>query len=62
MYGKTWPFLYSTAPSVSTNGFGTIPRITINNLDANTTYYYIRESVDMSGNITWTTKETFTTD
>lgn len=62
MYGKTWPFLYSTAASVSTNGFGTAPRITITNLDANTVYYYVRESVDTSGNITWTIKDTFKTD
>ena len=54
MYGTTWPFLYATAPSVSTAGFGSTANITLTNLQSNTTYYYVLESVDASGNVMWT--------
>jgi len=54
MYGKTWPFLYSTAPSVSTVGFGATSNITIAGLQSPSTYYYVRESIDGSGNVMWT--------
>ena len=55
MYGTTWPFLYATAPSVSTNSYNATASITITGLQSNTTYYYVRESIDGSGNVQWTT-------
>jgi len=61
MYGTIWPFLYSTAP------FGTDPvydldqTVVLSGLLPNTTYYYVRESVDIHGNVMWTTASTFKT-
>lgn len=54
MFGTTWPFFYATAPSVSTAGFGSTANITITGLQSHSTYYYVRESVDSSGNVMWT--------
>jgi hypothetical protein len=51
MYGTTWPFLYATAPSVSTNGFSSTASITLTGLQSNTMYYYTLESVDGAGNV-----------
>lgn len=62
MYGKSWPFVYASAKSVRAGEYETAPRITLSNLEADTVYYYIRESIDAYGNITWTTKETFRTE
>lgn len=61
MYGVTWPFLYSTAPSVSANTFSTTASIILTGLQPHTTYYYVRESVDLSGNVTWTVGKPLTT-
>ncbi|MBI2048604.1 MAG: peptidoglycan-binding protein [Parcubacteria group bacterium] len=61
MYGTTWPFLYSTAPSVSTNGYGATASLTIAGLQPNTTYYYVRESIDGPGNIMWTVAKSLAT-
>lgn len=61
MYGTTWPFLYSTAPSVSSPGFGSTANITIPGLQPHTTYYYVLESIDASGNIMWTVAKPLTT-
>lgn len=61
MYGTVWPFLYATAPSVSTNGYGSSANVTITGLDSNRTYYYVRESIDGSGNIQWTTAKSVRT-
>ena len=54
MFGTTWPFLYATAQSVTANGYGTNTSITVNGLQAHSQYYYVLESVDASGNTTWT--------
>lgn len=54
MYSTTWPFLYATAPSVSATGFGSSTNITISGLQPRTTYYYVLESIDTSGNVMWT--------
>lgn len=54
MYGTTWPFLYSTAPSVSTNSYGSSANITLTGLQPNSRYYYVLESIDGSGNVMWT--------
>jgi peptidoglycan hydrolase-like protein with peptidoglycan-binding domain len=61
MYGTSWPFLYSTALSMRAGTYDRTPQITLTGLKPDTTYYYVRESVDAYGNITWTTKETFKT-
>ncbi len=60
MYGTTWPFLYATAPSV-TGTYGTAQSVTITGLQPSTTYYYVLESKDASGNYSWTIGKPFTT-
>lgn len=54
MYGNSWPFLYSTAPSASASGFNSTANITLTGLQPNSTYYYVLESIDASGNVMWT--------
>lgn len=61
MFSRSWPFLYASAPSVSNNGYTPTASITITGLQSRTTYYYVRESVDVSGNVTLTLAHTFTT-
>ena len=51
MFATSWPFLYATASSVSANGFGTTGNITVTGLQPNTTYYYVIQSTDSSGNL-----------
>jgi len=60
-FGTTRPFLYSTAPSVSTSGFGSTASITLTGLQSHGTYYYVLESVDGAGNIAWTVSKPLTT-
>lgn len=57
MYGTSWPFLYATAPSVSTQGFGTNHNVSLSGLASGTTYFYVRESVDQYGNVMLTMPE-----
>lgn len=54
MYGTSWPFLYATAPSMMTSSFGTTANLTLSSLQPNTQYYYVLESVDAAGNVSWT--------
>lgn len=61
MYGTFYPYLYATAPSVSDFSVDTGTTVTLSSLSPNTVYYYVRESVDPSGNIMWTTNKTFQT-
>lgn len=61
MYGAAWPFLLSAAPSVHTNAYDTMTSITLTGLSPRTTYFYVRESVDRSGNITHTLGKPVTT-
>lgn len=61
MYATSFPFLYASASSVIDANFGVIANVTLTGLTPNTTYYYVRESIDASGNIMWTTHRTFTT-
>jgi len=61
MYGNSWPFLYANAPSVSTNGYGIMSSVTLSGLQARSTYYYVLESVDGSGNVSLTVGKPFTT-
>ncbi len=59
MYNTSWPFLYSGAPSASDTNYDYVQSVTIGNLTPNTLYYYVRESIDPSGNVTWTSPKTF---
>lgn len=61
MYNTVWPFLYATAPSVTSSTFGLTHSITLTGLNPNTQYYYVRESVDAAGNLMWTVAKMFTT-
>jgi hypothetical protein len=54
MYGTNWPFLFAYAPSVSTNVFSSTSNVTLNGLQSRTTYYYVLESVDGAGNLSYT--------
>jgi len=61
MYGTVWPFLYSTASFGTDTSYDLAQTIVLAGLLPNTTYYYVRESVDIHGNVMWTTASTFTT-
>ena len=61
MYSTSWPFLYASAASVSSTGYGATSKIVLTNLKSNTVYYYTRESIDKAGNVMWTTHESFKT-
>ena len=61
MYSTSWPFLYASAPSVSAGALKLVPSATLTGLASNTTYYYVRESVDSSGNLQWSASEQFRT-
>ncbi len=56
MYSTSWPFSYFTAASVtSTAGLGYAQSVTLNNLQSNTRYYFVVESLDAQGNFSWST-------
>jgi len=61
MYSTVWPFAYATAQSVADATFDMVTTITVPGLSANTTYYFVRESVDVAGNVMWTTAQSFRT-
>lgn len=61
MYGTSWPFLYASAPSAKDGSFDLDNTVTLSGLAPSTLYYYVRESVDATGNMTLTVKETFVT-
>ncbi len=52
-YSTSWPFNYNTAPTVRGSGQSTAQSITLTNLQSNTTYYYVVESLDAAGNFSW---------
>jgi hypothetical protein len=56
MYSTVWPFNYRTAPSVVGAGSPSYSQsVTLNNLQSNTTYFYVAESIDVFGNFSWST-------
>lgn len=61
MYGTNYPYLYAIAPSSSDYSMNTATAVTLSSLLPNTTYYYVRESTDISGNVMLTTYRTFQT-
>lgn len=61
MYSTTWPFLYAAAPSVADATVDTSTSITLTNLAPSTTYFYVQESVDASGNVMWSASSIFRT-
>ncbi len=62
MYSTGRAFVYATSPSVqSTSGFNSFQTVTLNGLQSGTTYYYVLESNDVAGNITYTIGRSFMT-
>jgi Putative peptidoglycan binding domain len=54
MYSTSWPFNYNTAPSVTnTTAVSMAQNVAIGNLQSNTVYYYVLESLDPQGNFSW---------
>ena len=61
MYGAAWPFLYANAPDAKDPSFDSSTSVTLTNLTPNTNYYFVRESIDASGNLMWSSAEQFHT-
>jgi peptidoglycan hydrolase-like protein with peptidoglycan-binding domain len=62
LYGNSWPFLLSAAPSFSaTGGLSTFQSVTISGLTPNTKYSYVLESTDANGNMNMTLGKSFVT-
>jgi len=61
MYSTMWPFLYATAQNVADGTFDMITSISIPGLSPDTTYYFVRESVDVAGNVMWSSVQSFRT-
>lgn len=61
IYSTTFPFNYSVAPSSVDANFDANANIAITGLAPNTTYFYVRESVDANGNVMWSAPLTFRT-
>ncbi len=56
MYSTVWPFNYQTAASVTNTAvFANAQSVLIGNLQSNTTYFYVVESLDAQGNFSWST-------
>ena len=51
MYATAWPFLFATAPSVADTTFDSTSAVQLLNLSPDTTYHYVRESIDAAGNV-----------
>jgi peptidoglycan hydrolase-like protein with peptidoglycan-binding domain len=62
MYATSWPFLYASAPVVSTpSGFNALQAVALSGLQSQTTYYFVLESIDVAGNLTYTIGNSFKT-
>lgn len=59
LYNTSIPFLYATAPNFSDTNYDFLQSVTLTGLTPNVTYYYVRESVDPSGNVMWTLPRSF---
>ncbi len=60
-YSTTTPFVNSSASSVSDSTLRTSHTLTLSGLTSGTIYYYVIESRDSSGNITYSTERSLTT-
>jgi len=61
-YSTSTSFVITTStPAVSSSDYVLIHNLTLSNLTASTTYYYLISSADKSGNIATTTEKLFTT-
>ena len=61
MWSTTFPFLYASAASTADANFDIAQTVSISGLQSGTTYFYVRESVDASGNVMLSTARTFRT-
>jgi len=62
MYATSWPFLFASASYLGTTaGYSQTASATITGLQPNTTYYFVPESVDTSGNLQWSFGNSFRT-
>jgi peptidoglycan hydrolase-like protein with peptidoglycan-binding domain len=62
LYGNSWPFLLSTAPSfVATGGLSAYQSVTASGLKPHTVYYYVLQSTDADGNMNMTLGKPFMT-
>ncbi len=57
LYGTSYPFLLASAPTVSTNSFTAVSNATVTGLQPRTTYYYMLEAIDGTGNLQWTVQK-----
>lgn len=55
MYSTTWPFMYQPAASATGSTGSFAQSVTLNNLQSNTRYYFVAESLDSQGNFSWST-------
>jgi peptidoglycan hydrolase-like protein with peptidoglycan-binding domain len=60
LYASVWPFYLGTAPS-ATSGIGMNANVVLTGLVPNHTYRYVRQSVDMAGNVQYGFGGSFTT-
>ena len=61
MWSTSFPFIYASAPFVADANMDTTQVVSINGLLPGTTYFYVRESTDIQGNVMLTTVKTFRT-
>lgn len=61
MYSTVVPFLYASAPSFADPTYDMVQSVTLTGLAPRTTYYYVRESIDPHGNLSWSLPRPFVT-
>ncbi|MDO8564773.1 MAG: peptidoglycan-binding domain-containing protein [bacterium] len=59
MYGLSFPFLYATAPSFVDASVDANTNVVLSSLVSKSPYFYVRESVDVNGNVQWDIPRTF---
>ena len=62
LYGSAWPFYIGTAPSAwDRTTMDLSANVVVTGLTPNTTYHYVLQSLDASGNVQWDVGRSFTT-